>query len=198
MNNTPSKDRVLDILRSDKDVMALLRAVRDMGSPNAWIGAGCIRNAVWNVLFTPPHPVPPTDIDCIYFDPESRTSNRDRAYEKTFEQKFPGTTWEFINQATVHGMNGDAPYQSVEDALTHWPETATAIAVRLDEKDRLHLLAPYGVDDLVQGRVRKSPKARAESFLRRLNEKRWKEKWPGLTVVKNGDAEAVDHAQLQH
>lgn len=183
MNNTTSKEKVLAILRSDKDVMALLRAVRDMGPRNAWIGAGCIRNAVWNVLLAPPHPVPPTDIDCIYFDRESRTSGRNRGYEKTFEQKFPGTTWEFINQATAHGMNGDAPYQSAGDALRHWPETATAVAARLDDRNQIHLLAPYGVEDLVQGRVRKSPKARAESFSSRLRKKRWSEKWPGLTIV---------------
>ena len=73
------------------------------------------------------------------------------------------------NQARMHLRNGDRPYRDCADALCHWAETCTAVALRL-VGERLELLAPLGVDDLLALKVR------------RLREKNWTARWPLLDI----------------
>ncbi|WP_419747544.1 nucleotidyltransferase family protein [Pseudomonas syringae] len=40
------------------------------------------------------------------------------------------------------------PYLSTTDAMRYWPETATAIAIRLGESGSCEIAAPLGLDDL--------------------------------------------------
>ncbi|SDF57102.1 Nucleotidyltransferase [Paenibacillus sp. cl6col] len=40
--------------------------------------------------------------------------------------------------------------ESMLDALRRWPETATAIGVRLDEDNQLDFCAAYGLEDLFE------------------------------------------------
>jgi hypothetical protein len=85
----------------------------------------------------------------------------------------------------MHARNGDAPYGSTADALTHWLETPTAVALRL-EAGRPRLLAPLGLDDLLGLVIRPTPHARARrmaAFRERLATKGWLRTWPRLRVV---------------
>ena len=71
--------------------------------------------------------------------------------------------------------------------MVHWLETATAVAVRLDEKGILHLLAPFGLDDLFALTVRPTPHARSRrdrltAYRHRLGEKAWDRTWPRLRI----------------
>src|SRR3546814_13371722 len=52
-----------------------------------------------------------------------------------------------------------SPYHDTAAAVAHWLETPTAVAVRLEEDDRLTLIAPHGVADLLAGRVRPDRKS---------------------------------------
>ena len=44
--------------------------------------------------------------------------------------------------------NGDQPYLSSTDAMTHWPETVTAVGVRPGRDGEIEVEAPFGLDDL--------------------------------------------------
>ena len=68
----------------------------------------------------------------------------------------PGIRWSVKNQARMHRRNGDAPYRDTLDAVAHWAETPTAIAARTIE-GRVEVMAPYGVDDLLNLIVRPTP-----------------------------------------
>jgi uncharacterized protein len=91
--------------------------------------------------------------------------------------------WSVKNQARMHVRNGDRPYRSSVDAMFHWPETATAIALKLHDDDALELAAPFGVDDLLAMVVRPTPHFRAhrlDTYRERQRAKNWPTRWPSL------------------
>src|SRR5262249_29254616 len=79
--------------------------------------------------------------------------------------------------------NSEPAYHDTADAIARWPETATAVAAR-SSNGRVELLAPHGVDDLVQMTVRPTPAfaSRQEEYIRRLRSKDWQARWPRLTI----------------
>ena len=164
--------------------MATLEAVAVLGLPDCWIGAGFARAPVWDALHGYAEPTPLADIDVVFFDPESGRE-REGPSEAALNQARPGLPWSVRNQARMHLRNDDPPYRDTSDALAHWLETATAVALRLDGECNVALLAPLGLDDLLGLRVRPTPHARAhklEAYRERLRRKGWAERWPKLTV----------------
>ena len=100
-------------------------------------------------------PTLPSDIDVLTFDP-ARTHP---SYEKDLEERLrglrPGVRWEVANQATIHRDTGDTtPYNSIEDAMSRWADLVTAVCARLDPDDNIKIIAPGGLDDLFDLRVR--------------------------------------------
>jgi hypothetical protein len=170
------------IVRSRADVMAALAALARLGLPDAWVGAGMLRNAAWDALhgFAPS---PPTDVDVVWRDPSDPSRETERGVEAALAALEPGLPWQARNQARMHERNGDAPYRSTADAAARWPETATAVLARLGADGRLEVAAPWGLDDLVGLVLRRTPGAPAALFARRVAEKRWLERWPGLRLA---------------
>ena len=71
--------------------------------------------------------------------------------------------------------------------MSKWVETATAIGVSLDHNNKLKLTAPHGVKDLINLEVKMTPHFRGkvdlqEHYKKRVEEKKWQEKWPKLKV----------------
>lgn len=98
----------------------------------------------------------------------------------------PGLSWSVINQARMSRRNGDAPYQSATDAMNYWPETATAIAVRLTDQEEIEIAAPFGLEDLFAGVIRPTPRFERDKypvFLDRIHSKQWEAKWPEPIVL---------------
>ena len=164
-------------------MMDALRQVEALGLPDCWIGAGFIRNAVWDTLHGWPWQEPHSDIDVVYFDAMATDKGLDRRYEALLSGRSPALLWSVKNQSIMHLKNGDAPYCDTADALRFWPERCTAIAVRLCQ-GRLDLLAPFGIDDLIALRVRPTPKfaRRLPLYQQRLKAKDWAARWPRLTI----------------
>jgi len=158
-----------------------LRAMRACAPRDAWLSAGFVRNAVFDQLFGPARVQTNPDLDVIYLDASDSRAERDRGLERELHARSPGP-WSVKNQVRMAVRNGNPRYSDVEAALRHFPETATAVAVRLHEGS-LQLLAPYGLTDLCSGVIRATPRIRAEVFALRCVEKRWNERWPGVRVV---------------
>ena len=57
------------------------------------------------------------------------------------------------NQARMHVVNNMLPYSSSVDAISKFPETATALGVTLDENNVI-LTAPCGIEDVLSLQVR--------------------------------------------
>ena len=176
--------RLFDLIQADGDAMAQLRVLRRFALPQGRIGAGFVRNRVWDAL-SGNAAAPGGDVDVLFFDPADATRARDRRLDAAFSEALPGVDWQVRNQARMHRLHGDAPYACVEDALRHWLETATAVAVWLDGADRLHCVAPWGLDDLFSLVLRPSPtgRRRPAELLARMDAKGWRRRWPGLRLA---------------
>ncbi|MEO3472664.1 nucleotidyltransferase family protein [Roseomonas sp. CAU 1739] len=172
-------------IHSQPTMMSRLGSVAAHGPPGAWIGAGFLRNAVWDALTgRDPDATPPTDLDVVYYDVADASAARDAAARARLEAAAPGLPWEVTNQARMHDRHGHAPYQDLADALAHWPETATAIAARLGPGG-VEILAPHGLADLLSLIARPTPayRARPAAMLARVAAKGWAARWPALQVL---------------
>jgi uncharacterized protein len=168
-------------------MMRVLRAVAAQALPDSWVGAGFIRNAVWDALHGFATPAEQGDIDVVFFDRSDVRPERDRGIEADLARTYPDVPWSVRNQARMHQRNGDAPYADAADALRHWPERCTAIAARA-AADRVELLAPFGVADLVALVVRPTPAfaGKMNIYRDRLRQKNWHARWPRLKVFGSG------------
>ena len=54
----------------------------------------------------------------------------------------------------MHIVNNIPPYSSAVDAISKFPETATALGVKLDEENNVKLTAPHGIEDVVNMEVK--------------------------------------------
>jgi hypothetical protein len=106
------------------------------------------------------------------------------------KQKFPNNEWDVVNQAYVHlwyktdDGSSISQYQSLFDALSVWVETATAIAVRLLENDDIEIIAPFGLNDLFELKLRWNKRLVSYPvFLARIQAKQFLTRWEKLLVV---------------
>jgi hypothetical protein len=113
---------VAALCRNEPGMRAALEAVAAHGPPGAWIGAGFLRNAVWDMLHgRRPEVAALADLDVIFHD----AANLDPKAEAVWEARLGAALslpWSVTNQARMHGRNSHAPYEDVSDAIAHWPE----------------------------------------------------------------------------
>ncbi|MFH5925447.1 nucleotidyltransferase family protein [Roseomonas xinghualingensis] len=173
--------RLRALIRADPWRMALLREVAALDLPDAWIGAGFLRDIAWDAL----HGRRPSpcrgDVDVVWFG-AAPSMSEDRVLEARLRAALPGVDWSVTNQARMHARNGDAPYRDTADAMRHWPETATAVAARLNG-GAVEILAPLGLEDLLGGVIRPAPRFTGEKrdiVERRVAAKGWLARWPLL------------------
>ena len=174
---------ILNLIKEDKWMMNILRIAEKLDLPDWVIGAGFVRNKVWDYLhgFNKSR-VDTADIDLVYYDPSGNDQKADEELSEKLKKE-TGIVWEVVNEAYAHEWNNLPPYKSTEDALSQWPETVTAIGIKL-ENGELKLVAPYGIDDLINLIIRPSPKfADINKVKERIRQKRWQEKWPKLKVL---------------
>jgi hypothetical protein len=157
--------------------------VRALALPDCWIGAGFVRNAVWDRLHGRAPACPQGDVDVVWFDSARCDSAIHRSLEVRLASTLPGVDWSVANQARMHTRNDDPPYTSSTDAIAHWPETATAVAVRRMGDERCEIIAPYGLDDLFELRLAPTPffrGAKLDIVRERTRSKRWRKWYPKL------------------
>jgi hypothetical protein len=170
----------------------VLAAVRAAGLPDAWTGAGVLRDLVWGSRYGSGfRPAEVRDVDVAFFDPDDLSRQRDRAATNLLLASRPGVPWEATNQAAVHTWYHEtfrtdpvAPLTSAADGVATWPETATSVAVRLGPDDRLEVCAPHGPDDLLDGVWRRNPRRISVQLSRaRLARHDAARHWPGVCVI---------------
>lgn len=180
-----SEAGIEQLAAADDWMMQVLAAAKSMDLPDWWIGAGFLRDRVWDAI-EGNEPVRPRDVDLVYFRDSDTTPETDWALSDRANERFPFAHWEIRNQARMHVKDGVVPFHSAAEGIAHWTETATAVAVRLDENDKLSFLYCYGSADLLNLIVRPvtvdgitMPRDLVE---RRIRDKRWLERWPDLTI----------------
>jgi hypothetical protein len=171
-------------------VMRALEAARSLNLRSWCIGAGAIRNLVWDNLHGFKTETMPEDIDLVFHDASDLSSERERLLEKALAQAEPAFRWEAVNQASVHhwlksqGALEVQPYQTLVEGIASWPEVATCVGVTLSPFGKIEVLAPHGLADLFEMLVRWNPGCVSkEVYLERIAKKRFAERWPMVKVL---------------
>lgn len=156
----------------------------------AWcIGAGALRNLVWDTLHGYTEPSVLSDLDLAWFDPTDTTRQRDLELQARLSAQAIAP-WEVTNQAGVHLWfeshfgHPVEPLRSLVAAVASWPEYATSVGAWLDARGRVRIIAPYGLDDLLGMVVRRKPaRVDLDTYRARVVAKRYSERWSCVRVV---------------
>lgn len=192
MNEQRYENQLKEILRTNAWSMDMLSVVRSVQLPDWVIGAGFVRNLVWDSLSAQKR-TKLSDVDVLYFDPSDLSKVREKEIEQALLKLRPKIPWSVKNQARMHIRNKTAAYRDTEDALRYWLETPTAVAAKLEPDVQLTILAPYGLQDLFQMIIRPTPAAtyKMDQFNARVADKDWLEKWPSLKIEKRAEPKPV-------
>ncbi|KAF5307055.1 hypothetical protein FQR65_LT18482 [Abscondita terminalis] len=160
------------MIYSSPQLMMRLQYLRELHA-DAYLSAGVIRNMVWSNLHD-----------------QDQTGRKQQRLSQELKQKFPSNDWDVVNQAYVHVWykkdDGNAidQYSSLFDALSVWVETSTAIAVRLQQSGQLEWIAPFGLNDLFELKLRWNARLVSyATFVQRIESKRFLQRWDKLVIV---------------
>ena len=181
--------RLLSIIGEHSWFMSALDAVSDLGLPQWCIGAGVIRNIVFDYL-DGDSTTPIRDVDVAYFDISDLSEHKDREYEDILKVRMPNVPWEVTNQAAVHlwfhskfGYRVPA-VKSIEEAVATWPETCTAVAVTKLQKNEYKIYAPCGLEDLFGMAIRRNPaRVDVRTYNTRLSNKQYDQCWKSVRII---------------
>jgi len=170
-------------------MMDVIKQAANLNLPDWWICAGFIRSKVWDVQFGKNERTLLDDIDVIYYDSEFVEERIEKTFEEQLRNRIPGPRWSVKNQARMHVLDGVRPYRSSVDGIANFPETATALGVKMSVDGLIIVTAPWGTNDVLNGIIRPTPPFMESEglmtiFEKRLLQKNWVQTWPGLQVVR--------------
>jgi len=181
--------RLIQLVRSSPLLMRALRVARTVEAPDWLIGGAVIRNRVWDHLHGFVRAAPRKDMDLAFFDPACAGSELERSVLRELTTLAPDISWDVTNQAEAHLWYPQiygvelAPLGSSADAVGTWPETATAVAVRLMADDSIDVVAPCGLNDLFGMVCRRNSSVTAQPYRRRGGRLNVGGRWPCVQVL---------------
>lgn len=176
---------LISMVEKDVELIGILKTVRSLDLSDAYVGAGAIRNLVWDYLHGYNEKSPLTDIDVVYFDSKDINTEKDLGIWKKLCDAEPRYEWNVFNQARGHIKNNlKKAAKSTKEGMATWPETPTCVGVRINEDDSFDICAPYGLDDLMNLRIHPCGNSLIHEGLYegRIAKKKWKETWPKLEI----------------
>jgi hypothetical protein len=186
--------RLILMVRSSSALMELLDVVRRLNLSSWCIGAGVIRSLVWDRLHGFTTPSHYDDVDVVYYDDVTGPEHEAELLGRLLDLR-PSVQWELANQALIHHwyLNRHSqvvpPLRSLVEGVATWPEYATCVGVTLNSDDSIEVIAPHGLEDLFQLRVRHNPiRADAGMFMERVMSKQFAERWPMLSIFSSVQA----------
>lgn len=183
-----TKEDIQALIQEDKWMMKILKMAQQLDLPDWWICAGFVRSKIWDTLHGYKERTPLADIDVIYFDPKNREELEEKIKENQLHSSMPNIPWSVKNQARMHKINNLPPYISSVDGIANFPETVTAVGVKLNEKNEIVLVAPHGIDDILQMTVNPVPRFATNKELlavyeQRIQRKNWLTIWPNIRIA---------------
>ncbi len=179
---------IIQLIQNDPWMMNVLQMAKSLELPDWWVCTGFVRSKIWDTLHDYEAKTAMPDVDVIYYD----SLHQDEIYEQSLETKLTNLDasipWSVKNQARMHVVNSMPPYSSSIDAISKFPETATALGFTLDEQNNVILTAPCGIEDVLSLQVKPTPhflktKERIHMYKNRVSKKNWENKWPNITIT---------------
>lgn len=189
--NTPMKltneQDIIQLVKEDRWMMDILQTAKQLQLSDWWVCAGFVRSKIWDTLHGFEERTPFPDIDVVYFDAKNIDESEEKKYEQQLLHMSPNVPWSVKNEARMHIISNMPPFSSSVDAISKFPETATALGLKLNEQDEIVLAAPWGVQDVINLEIRPTPyyettKEYANIYEERVSKKKWKEKWSKVKV----------------
>ncbi|MFC3780002.1 nucleotidyltransferase family protein [Bacillus chungangensis] len=182
-----TEEDIILLVKKDKWMMDILKAARTLYLPDWWICAGFVRSKIWDTLHGFQERTMMADIDVIYFDDQFTEKLEEKKWEKKLRSIVPDIPWSVKNQARMHIINYLPPYTCSVDAISKFPETATALGLQLDREDNVILTAPCGINDVINLVLKPTPffkdnKQLAKIYKERIRKKNWKSIWNNLII----------------
>jgi uncharacterized protein len=182
-----NKEDILQLVRADVWMMDVLMAAKSLKLSDWWVCAGFVRSKIWDTLHGFTERTPLVDVDVIYFDSSDKDEEIEKRLQIRLNEIMPYIPWSVKNQARMHVVNNIPPYLSSIDAISKFPETATALGLKLDDQDKLILAAPWGVEDVLQMTIKPTPyflecNDRISIYEKRITQKNLKSKWSKTRV----------------
>ncbi len=178
-----------EILQKNDVIYQVILRANKLGIDKYYIGAGCICQSVWNYQNNLNLMYGISDIDFVYFNDNDLSYEAENAIILKVKNEFSDLSVDIDikNQARVHLWYKEhygydiSPYNSVEDAISTWPTTATSIGVRLEDS-KLIVYAPFGMNDMF-GQIIRANKTQItkETYMQKCN--KWTSKWNSLRIV---------------
>jgi uncharacterized protein len=177
-------------LRRNRTLTEVLARAAAMDLPSWYLVAGCLYQTVWNVLTGEPPEAGILDYDLAYFDSSDLSWDAEDAIIRAGHQIFAGlrAPVQIRNQARVHLWYQRKfgapcqPHESAEAAIDTFEATTACLGIRLESGDRWRIYAPHGLADVFNLVVRPNP-VLAPGHVYRDKVERWRQQWPGLTVL---------------
>jgi uncharacterized protein len=192
VRNDTDVERLINLVGDTPWFLQALNTVNRLELASWCIGAGVVRNLVWDSIEHGGRKSELSDVDVAYFDANNLSSERDQELQETLLAFQPDLPWEVTNQAAVHHWFGDyfghevPPLHSLHEAVASWPEYVTCVGVYLDVDDAVQVIAPFGLSDLFGMVVRHNPaRASRRNFLDRVEKKQYRERWPRVTIIES-------------
>lgn len=182
-----TEKEIANFIQNDDFMLRALMVAKSANLPNWFVGAGFVRSTVWDIQSGFELKYDYKDLDLAYFDAEHVSEGDDELLSGKLNSLLDAN-WEVVNQAYAHKYNDVPKYTSAIDGLAHWVETATCIAATLDSHDRVQIVAPWGVKDLLNMKLRLVPYFESKPyyqklFMERVKSKCWLERWPNLELI---------------
>jgi hypothetical protein len=184
------ESRLVELMCSSSALMRALRAARTVDAPDWLVGAGVIRDRVWDHLHGFARSTSSRDVDVAFFDASSLEGEAERDVQRALTDLAPDISWDVTNQAAVHTWYPHVfgveinPLECSADGVAIWPETATAIGIRLLADGSMGVVAPCGLDDLFNLVCRRNPRVvTREQYRRRVANTRIARRWPGVQIL---------------
>ena len=168
----------------------ILRRMPSLGIGDCWLVGGCLFQAVWNATSGQPAAMHVKDYDLFYFDghdlsweAEDHAIARTRATLADLEIEF-----DLKNQARVHLWYHDrfgAAYPRLtcaQDGIDRFLVAGTCVGLGTDNDGALRLYAPFGLDDIFEGRLVPNPLSACEPAAILAKSESYRARWPHLTI----------------
>jgi uncharacterized protein len=132
-----------------------------MALPGWYLAAGCLYQAVWNVVTGQPPEAGILDCDLAYFDGSDLSWEAEDAVIRAGQEVFAGLSApvQIRNQARVHLWYEQKfglpcpPHRPTEAAIDSFEATTACLGVRVEPGGRWRIYAPHGLP----GAPRRSP-----------------------------------------
>ncbi|BDP42424.1 hypothetical protein DAETH_23930 [Deinococcus aetherius] len=183
-----TQEDFLRIVRLNPVNAALLDRLPELGTSQTHLVAGALFQTVWNVLSGQPPGDHLRDYDLFYWDADTSYEAEDAVIRRA-DTLFAdlGARIEVRNQARVHlwfpGKHGlhRPPLHSAREGIDQFLVECTCVGIGVGSD----LYAPFGLDDLAAGRLRRNPRNHTPG-LYAAKVADYQARWPWLREVEEG------------